>query len=83
MQFFHSFYSLGYSSIVLVITAFFVTALVYNSFGFHKKGPVAKSMLMVIMIALFVVTTNFLAKERKIMMDAIRDEGGLKRTQER
>ncbi|MGI9364553.1 MAG: hypothetical protein ACR2O8_05175 [Rhizobiaceae bacterium] len=83
MQFFESFYSLGYSGIVLLITFFFVTALLYSSLGLHKRGILAKSFLMIVMIAVFVMTTNYLASERQIMMDAIRDEGGLKRTQER
>lgn len=83
MQFFESFYSLGYSGIVLLVSALFITMLLFNTLGMHKRGWLAKSLLLIVMAVIFVFATNFLAKERKIMMDAIRDEGGLKRTKER
>ncbi len=83
MQFFESFYSLGYSGIVLVVTFFFVTMMIFHSTGLAKKGRLPKSLLFIVMSIAFVLTTNYLASERKIMLDAIRDEGGLKRTQEK
>ena len=83
MKFFESFYSLGYSGIVLLVTVLFITALLFNTLAMHKRHWSLKSGLFIIMSVLFVLATNFLADERKIMMDAIRDEGGLKRTQER
>ena len=83
MQFFQSFYSLGYSGIVLLLTTLFVTAFAFSAFGLQKRSWPIKAGFVAIMFALFVLVTNFLAEERKVMMDAIRDEGGLKRTQER
>jgi uncharacterized membrane protein len=83
MQFFESFYSLGYSGVVLLLTTLFVTALAYSGLKLQKRGWLIKAIFFGVIFALFVVATNYLATERKVMMDAIRDEGGLKRTQER
>ncbi|MEP1208036.1 MAG: hypothetical protein ABJM29_18250 [Rhizobiaceae bacterium] len=83
MQFFESFYSLGYSGVVLLLTTLFITALAFNGLKLHKRGLLPKIVFFGVIFGLFVVATNFLASERKMMMDAIRDEGGLKRTQER
>ena len=83
MQFFESFYSLGYSGIVLVVTFAFVTMMIFHSTGLAKRGWIPKYLFLVVMAAGFVFATNYLASERKIMMDAIRDDGGLKRTQDR
>jgi hypothetical protein len=83
MQFLESFYSLGYSGVVLLLTTLFVAALLFHSLGLHKRGKLTKALLFLVVAACFVVATNYLAAERKIMIDAIRDEGGLKRTQER
>lgn len=83
MQFFQSFYSLGYSGVVLLVTTLFVTALVFNGLKLQTRPWWLKAGFLAIIAILFVFATNFLAAERKIMLDAIRDEGGLKRTQER
>lgn len=81
MQFFESFYSLGYSGIVVVMTALFIATVLFNVLKMHKRPFWMKMVLLLVVGALFVVSTNFLAAERKKMMDAIRDDGGLKRTQ--
>lgn len=83
MQFFQSFYSLGYSGVVLLVTTLFVVALAFNGLKLHGRPWWLKFLFLGIVAILFVLVTNFLASERQIMMDAIRDEGGLKRTQER
>ena len=83
MQFFQSFYSLGYSGVVLLVTALFVTAIAFNGLKMQNRPWWLKASFLIAMGVVFIVATNFLAAERKIMMDAIRDEGGLKRTQER
>jgi len=83
MQFFESFYSLGYSGVVLLITILFVTAMLFNGLKLHKRGWLPKTLLFLAAGIILVFATNYLAVERKLMMDAIRDEGGLKRTQDR
>ena len=83
MQFFESFYSLGYSGVVLLVTTLFVTAMVFNGLKLHKRGWLPKTLLFLVFAVAFVFVTNYLAGERQIMLEAIRDEGGLKRTQER
>ncbi len=83
MQFFESFYSLGYSGIVLLVTTLFVTAIAFNGLKLQHRPFWLKAGFLTLIAIGFVLATNFLAAERKIMMDAIRDEGGLKRTQER
>lgn len=83
MQFFESFYSLGYSGVVLLLTTLFVAALGFSSLKLHKRPWPLKALFLGVIFVLFVIVTNYLAAERKFMMDAIRDDGGLKRTQER
>ena len=83
MQFFQSFFSLGYSGVVLLVTTLFVAALAFNGLKLQNRPVWLRAAFLGIVAVLFVLATNFLAAERKIMMDAIRDEGGLKRTQER
>lgn len=81
MQFFESFYSLGYSGVVVVMTTLFIAAGLFNLFKMHARPLWMKLALLAVIAVLFVLATNFLATERKKMMDAIRDDGGLKRTQ--
>ncbi|NKB52426.1 MAG: hypothetical protein GKR97_09410 [Rhizobiaceae bacterium] len=83
MQFFQSFYSLGYSGVVLLVTTLFVAAMAFNGLKLQQRPWWLKALFLCIFAILFVLATNYLASERQIMMDAIRDEGGLKRTQDR
>lgn len=82
MQFFDSFFSLGYSAINIVLIFTVVMAIVFRSLGLHKR-PVktqllAVAALMVVAAVPFVMTVNFLAGENKRLNDAVRQEGGIK-----
>ena len=83
MQFPESFISLGYSAYVLLFSILFVGGFIFRLLGLHKRGWQAKSAFVILLIVGFVLATNFLAAERKMLMDAIRDDGGLKRTLDR
>ncbi|MEL6751455.1 MAG: hypothetical protein AAFO70_05190 [Pseudomonadota bacterium] len=79
MIFFSSFAALGYSAIVLVVTFVFIAAFIFGASGL-ARGPLwAKVAFIVVAITLFVPSTIFLADQRGMLMDSIRDEGGLKR----
>ncbi len=87
MQFFDSFNSLGYSAINLVLIFAVVIAIIFRSLGLHTR-PVRVQMagLLVLLLVFsvpFVLTVNFLASENQRLNEAIREDGGLKRTDER
>ncbi len=83
MTFLHSFSSLGYSAIVLVLAALFISAVIFNLLKLHKYGRAPKIILFGLISVGVYFSTIYLAKERQIMIEAIRDEGGLKRTKDR
>ena len=83
MQFIQSFSSLGYSGIVLLLTALFVWALIYNMFKLQDRGWIPKIILFVVMAVGVYFSSIYLADARKELMDAVRDDGGLKRTEKR
>ncbi len=84
MQFFESFGSLGYSAINIVFIFLVAVAIVFRVFKFHTRPRkfqlFAALGLLAIAAVPFVVTVDFLASENKRLNDAIREDGGLKRT---
>ena len=87
MQFFESFAALGYSAINVVLIFTIILAIIFRSLGLHKRTSriqlLALLVLLIVASVPFVLTVNFLASENARLNDAIRDEGGLKRTQDR
>jgi len=80
MQFFSSFSELGYTAIVLILTFLFVGAGLFNMLKMHRRGLVLKLVFALVLVGLFAGTTIYLADQRAQLMEAIKDEGGLKRT---
>ncbi|MEL6504593.1 MAG: hypothetical protein AAFO61_11695 [Pseudomonadota bacterium] len=76
MSFFDAFFSLGYSGIVLILTAFFVGALAFNTLGLHKRGWAWKGVFFVALGGIFVWVTLYLADTRATMMEALKEQGG-------
>lgn len=83
MQFFQSFYSLGYSAINLVLLWLVVVAVGYHVLKLHSRHWGFRIAYLLVLLIPLVLATNFLADQNKMLNDAIRDEGGLKRTQTR
>ncbi len=79
MQFLDSFSSLGYSAYVLLFTFLFVAAFVYRLLALPGRGWLAKSAFVLLVAFGFIFATNYLAAERGRLLDAIREQGGLKR----
>ena len=80
MSFVQSFSSLGYSSIVLVLTYLFIGAALYNGLIMHKRPLWAKLLLSLFLLVGLYASTIFLADQRAKLYEGIRSEGGLKRT---
>ena len=78
MSFFSDFASLGYSGITLAITFLFATGLVFVTFGLGKRPVWLRLAAVLVMAGLFVATTQYLATERRVMMDALKAQGGPK-----
>ncbi len=81
MQFFQSFFALGYSAINLLLVWLVIVAVLYRVLTIGKRNWVVKLAFAVAMLAILVPATNFLASENQRLNDAIRQDGGLKRTQ--
>ena len=80
MQFFSSFSSLGYSAIVLVLTFLFVGAGLFNLLKMNRRSALLKILFVLVLLAGFAASTIYLADQRAQLMEAIKEEGGLKRT---
>ena len=83
MQFFSSFYSLGYSAINLVLLWLVIVAVGYHVLKLHTRPLMLRIGYILVLLVPLVLATNFLADQNKMLNDAIRDEGGLKRTKTR
>ena len=83
MDFFSSFSALGYSAINLVMVFAVFTAVIWHLLKMSKRHIVAKLVLLAVIGIGFVMATNFLADQNRMLNDAIRQEGGLKRTNTR
>lgn len=83
MQFFQSFYSLGYSAINIVLFFMVIMAVLFRSLGMHTKSARQQFIALFVMMAVaaipFVMAVNFLASENQRLNEAVRSEGGLKR----
>ncbi|MEN0041430.1 MAG: hypothetical protein AAF764_08840 [Pseudomonadota bacterium] len=73
MDFFTAFSSLGYSSMVLVIAFLFATGVIWNALKMHARATWMKLVLMAVMVALFAFATIYLAEQRAIVMNDLRD----------
>lgn len=83
MQFFQSFYSLGYSAINLLLIWLVFVVVGYRVLKLQIRGWPAKIIYFAILLSVLIFATNFLADQNKMLNDAIRSEGGLKRTETR
>lgn len=83
MQFFQSFYSLGYSAINILLLWLVFVGVGYRVLKLQFRGWTLKVLFFAVMFVIMAVTTNFLAGQNKMLNDAIRSEGGLKRTETR
>ena len=83
MQFFQSFYSLGYSAINLVLLWLVAVAVGYRVLKLHSRHWGFRIAYLLVLLVPLVLATNFLAGQNKMLNDAIRDDGGLKRTKTR
>lgn len=81
MQFIQSFYSLGYSAINVALVWLMIVAIGYRVLGFQKRGRIAKALYFAVLFVFLVLATNFLAEQNRLLNDAIRQEGGLIRTE--
>lgn len=79
MSFFQSFSALGYSAINLVLLSLVILVVVWRGLGFHKRHWIFSAVLVLIFCVGFVFATHFLADQNRMLNEAIRDEGGLKR----
>ncbi len=66
-----------------MLTGLFVWALIFNMLKLNKRGWVPKIFLFVVMAVGVYFVTFYLAEARKELIDAVRSEGGLKRTEKR
>lgn len=80
MQFFQSFSSLGYSAINLLLVWLVVVAVSFRILKIQSRHWILKALFSFFALALLVIATNFLADQNQMLNDAIRNEGGLKRT---
>lgn len=78
MQFFQSFYALGYSAINLLLVTLVVFFVFYRVLGLQNRGWGFKLPYALVVVFGFVLATNFLAEQNKILNDAVRSEGGIK-----
>lgn len=76
MSFFTAFFSLGYSGIVLLVTVLFMGGLAFSSLGLPERSWAWKAPFIVVLIAIFVWVTFYLADTRAEMLDALREQGG-------
>ena len=83
MSFFSSFYSLGYSAINIVMLWLFIVAVGVHVLKLHRRHFALKVAYMAVLLVPLVLTVNYLADQNKQLNDAIRAEGGLKRTETR
>ncbi len=81
MTFFSDFAALGYSAIVLIVTFVFIGAMIFGSLGLAKRALWMRIAFIAVLIALFIPATMFLAGQNRMLNDAVRDEGGLQRTE--
>ena len=81
MQFFQSFSALGYSAINLLLVFAVIVAVFYRVLKLQNRGWPLKLLYFAAMLIPLVYATNFLADQNKLLNDAIRSEGGLKRTE--
>lgn len=80
MHFFQSFSSLGYSAINLLLVWLVIVAVLFRVLKLQSRHWIVKTVFTVLVLTLLVFATNFLAEQNQILNDAIRSDGGLKRT---
>ncbi|MEL6734339.1 MAG: hypothetical protein AAFO98_00440 [Pseudomonadota bacterium] len=80
MEFFSSFSQLGYSAINVVLVFLVAAAVAYRALGLHKRHWLWALPVLLVFGTGMVFATNYLAEQNRILNDAIRAEGGLKRT---
>ncbi len=81
MTFFSDFAALGYSAIVLIVAFVFIGAMIFGSLGLAKRPLWMRLAFIAVLIAVFIPATTFLAGQNRMLNDAIRDDGGLQRTE--
>lgn len=83
MTFFSSFAALGYSAINLLLVWLVIVVVLWRVLKLAHRHWSFKVVFGAIMLGILVFTTEFLADQNRMLNDAIREDGGLKRTQER
>lgn len=83
MNFIESFQSLGYSAINLMLVWLVFVVVGYRGLRLGQRSWIWRGVFALVMAVLLATSTNFLAEQNKMLNDAIREDGGLKRTKTR